>query len=66
MAQELSCFRRFLSALENTKKKRTGVLGLQFPQNTKLFLDFVFMLLPGVADRTELTSDYSLLLADVI
>ena len=66
MAQKLSCFRRLLSAVENTQQKRTGVLWLQFPQNTELFLDFVFMLLPGVSDRTEHTSDYSLLFRNVI
>lgn len=33
---------------------------------TELFLEYSFMLLPGVVDRNEFTSDFSLLLAAVI
>ena len=35
-------------------------------ESWKGYLECVFMLLPGVADRSECTSDYSLLLAAVI
>jgi hypothetical protein len=38
------------------------VLRSQFLQDAELFLECVFMILPGV----EVTSDYSLWLADVI
>ena len=45
--------------------KKTRILWSQFLQNTELFLESVFLLL-GIADRSEFTSEYSLLLTVVI
>lgn len=44
----------------------TKVMRPQFLQNTELFLECVSMLLSGMVDRSEFTSDYLLLLADFI
>ena len=67
MAQEWSQVRRILSACENTPRKQDkSPLSPRFLQNTELFLECVFVLLPGAADRNKFTSDCSLLLAGVI
>lgn len=46
--------------------QKTRVFSPQSLRNTELFLECVFALLPSIADRSALTSDYSLLLAAVI
>lgn len=45
-------------------KDKTGSCGLSFFKTQ--FLECIFVLLPGVAERSEFTSDYSVLLAAVI
>lgn len=49
------CFREY------PKKTRQESHGFNFFKNTKLFLGYVFQLLPGVADRSELPSAVVLL-----
>jgi hypothetical protein len=46
--------------------RRQGPVSLGFSHSVELFLECVFMPLPGVAERSELPSDYSLLFAAVI
>jgi hypothetical protein len=50
---------------EHSKKTRQASWDISFFK-TKLFLECVFMCLPGIADRSELTGDNSSLLAVVI
>ena len=38
----------------------------QFLQKIELFLEYVFIFLPGAAERSGFTSDYPLLLAGVL
>lgn len=66
MVQEWGDARRALSACENMPTNKTRVLWLQFLQNMELFLESVFILLPGVADKSEFISDYSSLLPIII
>jgi hypothetical protein len=58
MVREWSPLRRLLSAHEKTVRKQ-----VLFLQNVELFLECVLKLIPGIVDRSELTSDYSLQLA---
>lgn len=49
---------RFLSDCEKTPGKQE-FRGLSYFSNTELFLEHVFLPLPGVEDRREFTSDHS-------
>lgn len=53
-----------LSASEDTTWKQQKSLWPQFLQNSELFLEYV--LLPGMADKSEFTSYSSLFHADAI
>jgi hypothetical protein len=44
----------------NSKKPRQKSCDLIFFKNMDLFLDYAFVPLPGIADKSEFTSDYSL------
>jgi hypothetical protein len=69
MVQEWSCVKRFPSACENTpgKQDKSLVTSVSLRHATVLRLwGFFFVPLPGVVDRCELNSDFSLLLAAVI
>lgn len=51
----------FLSVCRKTSRKQDrGSRDLGFFQITELFLEFTFTPLPGVVQRNELSSDYSL------
>ena len=64
MVQEWTHAQRILSAYEKTPSMRESCDFIFF--NTELFVGCIFVLLPGVVDRCELNSDFSLLLAAVI
>lgn len=51
---------------ENFKKTRQEYCDPSFFRNTELFLECAFVFLPGIVDRREFASDYSLQLAIVI
>lgn len=55
--QEWNRRRELLSVSKNTPSKRDKSLWPQFLQNMKLFLEFVFMPFPDVADRSKLSLD---------
>ena len=52
---EWSCV-RFLSAFNNIPRKHNKILVTEFPYNSELLLECVFMLLPHVVDRNEFIS----------
>lgn len=49
--------------VEAPQENKTRVMGSQFLQTRGTLLEYGFLLLPGVADSSEFTSDCSLLLA---
>ena len=46
--------------------EKTGILRPRLLQTVGLFLEFVFVFLPGVVARSEFTSAYSLLLIGIV
>lgn len=61
MVKELSHSRRILSTCDKTQIKWDKVSMTPFSSKTQNFpLKICFMLLPGIADRSEFTSDKSL------
>lgn len=64
--QERSVWKEFWVLVRKLQENKTRILWLQFLQITELFWECVFMLLQGVVDSSEFSSDYSLLLAVVI
>lgn len=65
MVQEWSHARRILSACGKTPRKQES-RDLSFFQNKEYSSECAFVPLPGVAERSELTSDHSLQRATVI
>lgn len=57
---------RILSVCEKIPRKQDTSLMTAVSSKHGIFLECAFMLLPGIADRTKLGSNYSLLLAGVI
>jgi hypothetical protein len=66
MAQGWNHARRILSAYENMPRKEDKSLVASVCSRHRMFLDYGFMLLEGIKDRSESTSDDHLLLAAVL